>query len=181
MRSCPSEIERLIPVLRQVARALVEKHRADVADDLVHDALDEVLRSEQRWSAGEAETRLFTRLIGVNRLRARAEAGERRSLPGVSAHGEGSASRQGTAAPPVRGGGGQGLDGLTLGDREALLLVVLARLDYPKVADILGVPIGTLIARLIHARDALGPSLWMAPTALPRPKATGHHLRLVKS
>lgn len=181
MRSCPSEIERLIPVLRQVARALVEKHRADVADDLVHDALDEALRGEQRWSAGEAEIRLFTRLVGANRLRLRAEAGERRSLPGVSAHGEGSASRQGAAAPTVREGSGQGLDGLTLGDREALLLVVLARLDYPKVAEILGVPIGTLIARLTHARDSLGSSLWTAPAAMPRAKPTGHHLRLVKS
>lgn len=181
MRSCQTEIERLMPTLRQVARALVEKHRADVADDLVHEALDEALRSEHRWSASEAETRLFTRLIGANRTRLRAEAGERRTLPGVSARGEGAASRQGSAPPSARGGNGHGLEGLTLGDREALLLVVLARLDYPRVADILGVPIGTLIARLTHARDALGTSLWTAPSAMTRAKATGHHLRLVKS
>lgn len=179
MRSCQTEVERLIPALRQVARALVEKHRADVADDLVHDALEEALRTEQKWSASEAESRLFTRLIGANRMRLRAE--ERRTLPGVSARGEGSASRQGAASPPARGESGHGLDALTLGDREALLLVVLARLDYPKIADILGVPIGTLVARLTHARDALGTSLWTAPSATPRAKATGHHLRLVKS
>lgn len=180
MRSCQSEVERLIPALRQVARALVDKHRADVADDLVHDALDEALRSEQKWSAGEAEIRLYTRLIGANRMRLRAEAGERRTMPGVSARGEGSGSRQGAAAPHVREGG-RGLDGLTLGDREALVLVVLARLDYPRAAEVLGVPIGTLIARLTHARDTLGTSLWTAPSAMPRAKATGHHLRLVKS
>lgn len=179
MRSCQTEVEQLIPALRQVARALVEKHRADVADDLVHDALEEALRTEHRWSAAEAEIRLFTRLIGANRMRLRAE--ERRTLPGISARGEGSASRQGAAAPPARGENGHGLDALTLGDREALLLVVLARLDYPKIADILGVPIGTLVARLTHARDALGTSLWTAPSAMPRAKATGYHLRLVKS
>ena len=180
MRSCSLEVERLIPALRQVARALVERHRADVADDLVHEALDDALRSEQKWSASEAESRLFTRLVGANRLRLRAEASERRTLPGVSARGEGSASRQGTAAPPARGPNGQGLDALTLGDREALVLVVLARLDYAKVADILGVPIGSLVARLTHARDSLGSSLWTAPSGTPRAKATGH-LRLVKS
>lgn len=179
MRSCSSDIERLIPSLRQVARALVDKHRADIADDLVHEALDEALRSDRGWSASEAEIRLFAKLIGANRLRLRVEAGERRTLPGISARGEGSASRSGTVPPP--GDGGQGLDGLTLGDREALLLVVLARLEYPKAADVLGIPIGTLIARLTHARDSLGTSLWTTPSAMPRGRTAGHHLRLVKS
>lgn len=180
MRSCSSDIERLIPKLRQLARALVEKHRVDLADDLVHDALEEALRGDRGWSAGEAELRLFARLIGANRLRLRAEAGERRTLPGISARADGSASRSGLSASPARDGG-QGLDGLTLGDREALLLVVLARLDYPKAADILGIPIGTLIARLIHAREALGTTLWTTPSAMPRTKVAGPHLRLVKS
>lgn len=181
MRSCSSDIERLIPSLRQVARALVDKHRADIADDLVHEALEETLRGDRGWSAGEAEVRLFARLIGANRLRLRAEAGERRTLPGISARGEGSASRSGPAAPPARADGGQGLDGLTLGDREALLLVVLARLDYAKAADVLGIPIGTLIARLTHARDSLGTSLWATSAGMPRTRAVGPHLRLVKS
>lgn len=180
MRSCSSDIERLMPALRQVARALVDKHRADIADDLVHEALEEAMRGDRGWSTGEAEVRLFARLIGANRLRLRAEAGERRTLPGISARGEGSASRSGLPASPARDGG-QGLDGLTLGDREALLLVVLARLEYPKAADVLGIPIGTLIARLTHARDSLGTSLWTTPSAMPRGKTAGHHLRLVKS
>ena len=97
MKSCRSDIERLVPVLRQVARALVESHRADVADDLVQDALDEVIREERSWSSAEVETRLFTRLIAANRLRLRAEADERARRRGIRR-----APTTGRCVPPPR-------------------------------------------------------------------------------
>ena len=181
MKSCRTDIERLIPTLRQFARALVESHRADIADDLVHEALDEAIRGERETSARDIDVRLFARIVVANRLRLRAEADDRRSLPGISARGDIGASRHaGAAASPPRGSD-QGLDRLMLSDREAILLVVLGRLDYVKAAEVIGVPVATLIARLTHARDALGACLWSGPSALPKPRGPVGHLRLVKS
>ncbi len=182
MKTSRSEIERLVPLLRQIARALVERHRADVADDLVHEALDDIVHSDRTWAAGEVETRLLARLVIANRARVRAEADERHTLPELSARGAGPTARSGPSAPASRGAG-HGLDSLPLGDREVLALVVLARIEYTKAADILGIPLATAIARLTHARDTLGTALWATPASPQRVKlrAAGHHLRLVKS
>ncbi len=185
MKSYRAEIERLTPQLRQVARALVEAGRSDVADDLVHDAIVDALRWDQGGLAEDVQHRLYARLIGANRLRLRTAVGERRTAPSSNAE-----SRPAQQALGYAGSGeaGAGLDSLSLNDREALLLVVLARLDYAQVAEVLGIPIATLITRLTRARDTLGSSLWShgatrhglgAPSG-QRP-AMASHLRLVKS
>ena len=193
MKSYRVEIERLIPLLRQYARALVSDQRADVADDLVHDALAHALRSERNWAGEDIAVKLFGRLVAVNRSRTRHEVGERRSLPGSS----GSAERKtvepmmipgvartgpsGPASQPLKG-----LDALSPGDREALLLVVLGGFDYARTAQILGVPAGTLVVRLTHARETLGQTLW-GPALQPDDVRSGEHrprrathLRVVK-
>lgn len=181
MKSCRTDIERLIPTLRQFARALVENHRADIADDLVHDAVDEAMRGERAGSVQDLDVRMFARVVIANRVRIRAEADDRRLLPGVSARGDGGASRSAGNGPIAPRASDQGLDRLMLSDREAILLVVLARLDYAKAAEVIGVPAATFIARLTHARNALGSALWASPAALPRSGASGRHLRIVKS
>ena len=78
------------------------------------------------------------------------------------------------------------LDALPLSHREALVLVVLGRLDHAQAAQVLGVPVGTLVARVIHARDALGRSFMEPVGHRPANAANGRqrsapHLRLVKS
>ncbi|WP_131194189.1 RNA polymerase subunit sigma-70 [Lichenihabitans psoromatis] len=186
------DVEKLIPRLRQYARALVTDHRQDAADDLVHDALSHALRSERHWVGEDVAIKLFTRLTAANRLRARAYLGERRSSPsglGLSdqqAHGQATHQMSQTDLLPHSAGGspGRALDLLSLGHREALLLVVLGRFDYPQAAQIIGIPTGTFVTRLVHAREQLGETLWSSTQATAekaerRQRST--HLRLVKS
>jgi RNA polymerase sigma-70 factor (ECF subfamily) len=189
-----SEIEKLVPQLRQYARALVEDHRPDVADELVHDALAHALRAERGWMGDDVSIRLFGRLIVANRLRLHGEMGVQKSAPHNATQTEtrpaNSALHQSLPSSEATHHFGaspnRGLEGLSLGDREALLLVVLSRFDYPQVAQILGIPTGTAVTRVTHARDQLGHSLWSPPhhggsthrsDKRPRPA----HLRLVKS
>lgn len=197
IKSYRGEIERLIPQLRQFARALVADHHAEFADDLVHDALAHALRAERSWTSEDLVLKLYTRLIGANRLRMRSQVGELRSMPGAStaqtetrSAGHSAASAGHSAAHDHAGEAGLShvLGGLSLGDREALLLVVLGRLDYPQAAQVLGVPVGSLITRLTHAREQLGETLWTsrtAPHSFHRPdgqrRRHSAHLRLVKS
>lgn len=173
MRSTRSEIERLVPALRQFARALVDGHRAEFADDLVHEAVEDTLRGERSWAPGEVELRLYARLLRANRARIEA-AGHRAISGGGTAPAD--PGRRLSPGAPTRGT--VGLDRLPLGEREALLLTGLARLDYPQAAEALGIPLTTLVVRLAHARDALGSSLWDVAPGRSRP--AGAHLRLVR-
>ena len=184
MKSYRSEIERLIPFLRQFARALVAVDRPDVADELVHDTIAEALRAEVGAAVDDVLARMLTRLIGINRSRGRQSVSERRTAP--TAGGEGRPAHQtfGYAGSDSA----HGLEHLPLNDREALLLVVLGKLDYPQAAAILGIPVATLITRLVNAREALGSALWresQAGTAMAppvgRPVGQVRHLRLIKS
>ena len=47
------------------------------------------------------------------------------------------------------------IDTLAAEQREALLLVVLEGMSYAEAADVIGIPIGTLMSRLGRARAAL--------------------------
>lgn len=189
MQAFRGEVERLIPPLRSCARALVSEHHPDVADELLRDVIAQALRAEHVGSGEEVAVRLFARLIGANRNRLRAECGERRSAPGglvqtdLKFVGRTAARDRSSFAPD---GVARSLDGLPLSHREALVLVVLGRLDHAHAAQVLGVPVGTLVTRVIHARDALGRS-FMEPVG-QRPGLAGvggqrsvPHLRLVKS
>ena len=51
------------------------------------------------------------------------------------------------------------LAGLEAGDRDVLLLVALAGLDYQEVAQALGIPYGTVCSRLNRARRRLREAL----------------------
>ncbi len=171
------EVEARIPALRQCARALAEGR--DQADELVHDVLVDALRAERTWAGEDVSPRLFSKLVGANRARVRTEVVERRPASRV---------RSGTA--PARSAAASGLAepafddllaDLPLNEREALVLVVLGRLDYPAAAQALGVPAGVLVSRITQGRDKLGHGPWTARPAARKPGRAGPHLRLVKS
>lgn len=170
------EIEARIPVLRQCARALVNGR--DHADELVHDALVDALAAERTWSGEDVAVRLFSRLIGINRSRTRSDVVEHRyPVRSGTAPGRPATSGAADAAPDAL------LAGLALGEREALVLVVLGGLDYPAAAQALGIPVGALVTRVTQARDRLGHGFWAARGTTAR-KGQGRaapHLQLVKS
>ena len=138
-------VQAAIPALRRYARALTRN--ADIADDLVQDTLVRALRSEHLFHGGEVRSWLYTILTNLNRNRLRSLA----RRPALSPIDENDAP---DLAGPAAGGRDieRALATLVDDQRTALLLVVLDGLSYREVAEVQGVPIGTVMSRLARAR-----------------------------
>jgi RNA polymerase sigma-70 factor (ECF subfamily) len=138
-------IEGCIPALRRYARALTRD--AEIADDLVQDTLVRALRSEHLFHGGELRSWLYTILTNLNRNRLRSLA----RRPTLMAIDDNDAPE---LAGPEAGGRDieRALATLVEDQRSALLLVVLEGLSYREVAEVQGVPIGTVMSRLARAR-----------------------------
>jgi len=146
-------LEQQIPRLRRYARALFRD--VEQADDLVQDCLERAWSRADRWQPDtDLRAWLFTIMhnLYVNKIR------YHQSHPTVAL----------TEAddPPDPGLSGQeramrlrdletGLAELPAEHREVLLMVCLEDLSYQQVAEILGVPIGTVMSRLHRARERL--------------------------
>ena len=140
-----TSVEGAIPALRRYARGLTRD--ADIADDLVQDTLVRALRSADLFHGGEIRSWLYTILTNLNRNRLRSLARRPALLP-----------LEDNDAPDMAGpeAGGRDIERalamLVDDQRSALLLVVLEGLSYREVAEIQGVPIGTVMSRLARAR-----------------------------
>jgi RNA polymerase sigma-70 factor (ECF subfamily) len=138
-------VETAVPALRRYARALTRD--AELADDLVQDTLVRALRSEHLFHGGEVRSWLYTILTNLNRNRLRSLA--RRPMH---------TSIEDNDAPDFAGpeAGGRDIERalatLVEEQRTALLLVVLEGLSYREVAEVQGVPMGTVMSRLARAR-----------------------------
>ena len=141
-------IEAAVPALRRYARALTRN--AEVADDLVQDTLVRALRSEHLFYGGELRSWLYTILTNLNRNRLRALARRPTMMPIDD-------NDAAELAGPEAGGRdiARALATLVDDQRAALLLVVLEGLSYREVADMQGVPIGTVMSRLSRARTQI--------------------------
>ena len=141
-------IETAIPALRRYARALTRD--AETADDLVQDALVRALRSEHLFHGGDVRSWLYTILTNLNRNRLRSLARRPTLIPIEDDDAP-------DAAGPEAGGRDieRALALLVDEQRSALLLVVLEGLTYREVAEVQGVPIGTVMSRLARARGRL--------------------------
>jgi len=137
-------VEAAIPALRRYARALTRD--AETADDIVQDTLVRALRSEHLFHSGDVRAWLYTILTNLNRNRLRSIS-RRPTLTPIK---DGDAAMMG----PEAGSRdiSRALDDLAEDQREALLLVVLEGLTYREIAEIQGVPIGTVMSRLARAR-----------------------------
>ncbi|MEA2946461.1 MAG: hypothetical protein QOI40_1791 [Alphaproteobacteria bacterium] len=138
-------IEAAIPALRRYARALTRD--AELADDLVQDTLVRALRSEHLFHDGDIRAWLYTILTNLNRNRLRSLA----RRPTMQSIDDNDAP---DAAGPEAGGRDieRALAALVEDQRTVLLLVVLEGLTYREVAEVQGVPIGTVMSRLARAR-----------------------------
>jgi RNA polymerase sigma-70 factor, ECF subfamily len=157
------KVEAAIPALRRYARALTRD--ADIADDLVQDTLVRALRSEHLFQGEEIRSWLYTILTNLNRNRLRSLA--RRPVL---------APIEDNDAPDLAGpeAGGRDIERalalLVDEQRTALLLVVLEGLSYREVAEVQGVPIGTVMSRLARARVQIKTYLEGGRPALRRVK-----------
>ncbi len=144
-------VEAMIPALRRYARALARD--PDIADDLVQDTLVRALRSEKLFVGGDLRSWLYTILTNLNRNRRRSLARQPQFSPLV----ENAPDASGTEAESRDIA--RALATLQEDQRAVLLLVMLEGMSYREVADIQGVPIGTVMSRLARARAHVKNSL----------------------
>ncbi len=147
----------MIPALRRYARALARD--ADIADDLVQDTLVRALRSERLFLGGDVRSWLYTILTNLNKNRRRSLARRPQFMPLL----DNNADASGTEA--------EGRDiaralATLVEEQRSVLLLVMLR----EVADIQGIPIGTVMSRLARARVHVKASLEGERTALRRVK-----------
>jgi RNA polymerase sigma-70 factor (ECF subfamily) len=141
-------IEVIIPALRRYARALTKDQ--EIADDLVQDTLLRALRSEHLFHGGRLNSWLYTILINLNRNRLRSMA-RQPTLTSLHDYDTPVEAGQDIVGNDIE----RALASLAENQREALLLVVLEGLTYREVADVQGVPIGTVTSRLARARNEI--------------------------
>ena len=143
-----TSLQAAIPALRRYARALARD--AEIADDLVQDTLVRALRSEHLFHDGDVRSWLYTILTNLNRNRLRTLA-RRPSMASID-----DADAPDLAGPEAGGRDiERALSTLVEDQRAALLLVVLQGLSYREVAEVQGVPVGTVMSRLARARAQL--------------------------
>jgi RNA polymerase sigma factor (sigma-70 family) len=153
------------PIHRYVSRRLGEA----LADDLVAETFLTAFRVRQRYDLGRPDARpwlygIAANMIGrhrraeVRRLKALARAADTTPVNPAAAGADEIVSRLDAAA--VRRDLFQALAGLSLGDRDVLLLIAWAGLTSDETAAALGIPSGTVRSRLSRARrkvrEALG-------------------------
>jgi RNA polymerase sigma-70 factor (ECF subfamily) len=155
-----------LPRLRRYARALT----GDVtrADDLVQDTLERALVKLDLWQPGsDLRAWLFTLMhnLFVNQIRtprpAETALDEALEVPVSGGQMEALAARDMHAA----------LLRLPEEQRAVILLVGLEQFGYAEAAQVLGVPVGTVMSRLARARERLRHILAGEPAA---------HLKVVK-
>lgn len=156
-------VETAIPALRRYARALTRD--AEIADDLVQDTLVRALRSEHLFQGEDVRSWLYTILTNLNRNRLRALA-RRPTLMSIEDNDASELAGPEAGQRDIE----RALATLVEDQRDALLLVVLEGLSYREVAEVQGIPIGTVMSRLSRARAQIKSYLEGARPTLRRVK-----------
>lgn len=148
-------------------------HDAALADDLTQDVLSRGLDALDQLRDVEKLAGWLLAILHrcwIDHLRGRRDFASEEALaelpadaPGPEAHAE---TRE--TVRRVR----LAVDALPLGQRQVITLVDLEELSYAEVAEILGIPIGTVMSRVCRARNAL--------RALLEPARQENRLRCVK-
>jgi len=149
-----TEVERNTPALRRYARALLRD--VDAAADLVQDTLERALSRLHLFQVGSnPRAWLFTILHNLHVNAARrgrrfvanvAPDGEQRAPSGVAAEQHGALIVRDLA---------RALEMLGDDQRQVVLLVGLEEMSYREAAEVIGVPVGTVMSRLARGRERL--------------------------
>jgi RNA polymerase sigma-70 factor (ECF subfamily) len=145
-------LEAEIPRLRRYARALTRN--VTHADDLVQSCLVRGIAKQHLWQPGtNLRAWLFTIMHNqhVNNVRHSAREGITVDLADAPTL---TAEPVATTRLELRDLE-RALDKLPIEQREVILLVGLEGMAYEEVAEVLGVPVGTVRSRLSRGRDAL--------------------------
>ncbi len=152
----------LVPRLRRFARSLVGN--AQDADDLVQAACERALRSPDLFRPGTRMDSWMYRIIQNlwldDRRRSRTR-GTTIDPDDVYLSDEGKAAQQPEdrmMLAQVRGA----MASLPDAQRQVLALIAVEGLSYKETAEVLDVPIGTVMSRLSRAREALLPKLGLS-------------------
>lgn len=145
----------MLPVLRRFALSLTRS--ADKADDLVQSACERALSSADRYEPGtrfDAWMFRIMRNLWIDRLRREKVAGpmddidDQSDIVGVS-------GEQVIEARSTMSNVSDAIAALPDEQREVLMLTCVEDIPYREVADMLGIPIGTVMSRLARARRRL--------------------------
>jgi len=148
-----AELEAVVPRLRRYARALTGTREA--ADDLTQDALERAWHKRGLWQPGtDLRAWMFTIMhnVFVNGMR---KARPAVSLDDLAVEDNRPAAGTSVETGVVLGELARSLSLLPDEQREVLLLVGLEQFSYADAAEVLGVPIGTVMSRLSRARERL--------------------------
>ena len=148
-----------LPNLRRFAMSLCRS--ADMADDLVQATCEKALVNRDKFESG---TRMDAWLFRILR-NAWIDRTRRHKTEGVAVDVEDAPDqlsedgRSFTESRLMLNTTLQAVDDLPDGQREVLLLVCVEELSYRDAADVLEVPIGTVMSRLARARRGLAETL----------------------
>jgi RNA polymerase sigma-70 factor (ECF subfamily) len=149
-----SQLIALIPELRRFARGLCGDPA--LSDDLVQDCLERALAKSHLYDPTrplKAWTYAILRNQFISRLRSANRAPFVKTIEDLQ-------GREGEQAPEQEQRIAinliaEALDRLSPQHREVIILVGLEEMSYREVAEITGVPVGTVMSRLSRARNAL--------------------------
>jgi RNA polymerase sigma-70 factor (ECF subfamily) len=152
----------MLPRLRRFARGLAGS--AHAADDLVQEACERALRAQSSWREGTRFDSWMYRILHNlwidERRRSRPQAPELEIAQAIGEDGRRVAEAR-LALDEVR----RAIAALPDAQRDVLLLVCVEDVSYREAAEILDVPIGTVMSRLARARMALATGLESKPPA----------------
>lgn len=150
------EIAALLPRLRRFARSIV--FNRDDADDLVQVAVERALNRSAQWEAGTRLDSWMFRIMKnawIDEVRSRIRRDNIFASEEAGEHvGDGSAE-----AHQQRLAIQKAISLLSEDHRMVVGLVLVDGLAYQEAADVLELPLGTLMSRLARARSALQASL----------------------
>tara|TARA_R110002049_G_scaffold247690_1_gene422170 strand:+ start:9592 stop:10101 length:510 start_codon:yes stop_codon:yes gene_type:complete len=147
-----------IPHLRRYARALLRD--ADAADDLVQLCLERAMNKLHLWDTDrKLRTWLFAimRNLHKDQMRHRAVGGVQVPLDAVAEPSQPARQDDILFTQSVL----NAIDRLSPDHREVIILIGVNELTYADAAEILSIPLGTLMSRLNRARENLRCALQM--------------------
>lgn len=137
-------------LLRVARRLTLDRGDRDVAEDLVQETMLAAWRGFHQFRTGTNERAWLFRIL-INAVHARGR--KLRAMPAMAPIVEHDFPVEGVAHTSVEVA--QAFNHLPVEQREVLLLSVVEGFTCQEAADILSIPIGTVMSRLSRGRDAL--------------------------